>query len=51
MWGVHGLSIDSDGNFYTAEVDSGRIQKYRPRAGARPDYLLTKIPPPSYGTK
>ena len=28
MWGVHGLSIDSEGNFYTAEVDSGRAQKF-----------------------
>src|SRR2546421_6936102 len=51
MWGVHGLSIDSDGNFYTAEVDSGRVQKFRPRAGARPDVLLTKLAAPSYGTK
>ena len=45
MWGVHGLRIDSDGNFYTAEVDSGRAQKYRPRAGANPAFLLTKTQP------
>ena len=23
MWGVHGLSVDQDGNFYVAEVDNG----------------------------
>ena len=51
MWGVHGMSIDSEGNFYTAEVDSGRAQKYKPRAGARPEYLLTKLPPPTSGTR
>jgi DNA-binding beta-propeller fold protein YncE len=42
MWGVHGLSVDPDGNFYVAEVDSGRAQKYRPRAGANPAFLLGK---------
>ena len=42
MWGVHGLSSDQDGNFYTAEVDSGRAQKYRPRAGANPALLVGK---------
>jgi hypothetical protein len=45
------MSIDSEGNFYTAEVDSGRAQKYKPRAGARPEYLLTKLPPPTSGTR
>jgi DNA-binding beta-propeller fold protein YncE len=40
MWGVHGLSVDSSGNLYVAEVDNGRVQKYRPRAGANPDYLI-----------
>jgi sugar lactone lactonase YvrE len=51
MWGVHGMSIDSDGNFYTAEVDSGRVQKYKPRAGARQEFMLTKLPAPTYATK
>jgi len=51
MWGVHGLSIDSEGNFYTAEVDSGRAQKYKPRAGARSEFLLTKLPATSNGTR
>jgi len=39
FWGVHGFSVDQDGNFYTAEVDSGRVQKFRPRAGAEPGVL------------
>jgi sugar lactone lactonase YvrE len=42
MWGVHGLSVDQEGNFYTAEVDTGRAQKYRPRAGANPTFLVGK---------
>src|SRR5437762_771987 len=45
MWGVHGLSVDPDGNFYVAEVDSGRAQKYRPRPGANPAFLLGKARP------
>ena len=40
--GVHGLSIDSEGNFYTAEVDSGRVQKFRPKPGANPAQLVSK---------
>ena len=40
MWGVHGMSVDQDGNFYVAEVDSGRVQKFRPRPGANPQYLV-----------
>ena len=31
MWGVHGFSVDQDGNVYVAEVDNGGAQKYRPR--------------------
>jgi DNA-binding beta-propeller fold protein YncE len=42
MWGVHGLATDQEGNFYVAEVDSGRAQKYRPRAGANPAFLVGK---------
>jgi sugar lactone lactonase YvrE len=40
FWGVHGISVDSEGNFYTAEVDGGRVQKFVPRNGARPAYLV-----------
>ena len=27
---------------YVAEVDAGRLQKFRPRAGANPAYLIGK---------
>lgn len=40
LWGVHGISVDQEGNLYVAEVDSGRFQKFMPRAGANPDYLI-----------
>jgi peptidylamidoglycolate lyase len=40
FWGVHGMSVDSDGNFYVAEVDNGRVQKFRPRVGADPARLV-----------
>jgi peptidylamidoglycolate lyase len=42
MWGVHGMSTDQDGNFYVAEVNNGRIQKYRPRPGANQQFLVGK---------
>ena len=42
QWGVHGLSVDQDGNFYVAEVGNGRVQKYRPRAGARFETMVGK---------
>jgi DNA-binding beta-propeller fold protein YncE len=42
MWGVHGMSVDQEGNFYVAEVDRGGVQKYRPRAGANPAFLVGK---------
>ena len=42
MWGVHGFSVDQEGNVYTAEVDAGRVQKYRPRPGANPEFLVGK---------
>jgi hypothetical protein len=42
FWGVHGFSVDQEGNFYVAEVDSGRAQKFRPRAGANANYLVSK---------
>jgi peptidylamidoglycolate lyase len=40
MWNVHGMSVDQDGNFYIAEVNNGRAQKFRPRAGANPAWLV-----------
>ena len=42
MWGVHGMSTDKEGNFYTASVNNGRIQKFRPREGANPEFLVGK---------
>ena len=42
LWGVHGMSVDQEGNFYVAEVDVGSVQKFRPRAGANPAYLVSK---------
>jgi hypothetical protein len=42
MWGVHGLSTDQEGNFYVAEVNNGRVQKYRPRPGANPAFMVGK---------
>ena len=44
---MHGLSVDQEGNFYIAEVDSGRAQKYRPRPGANPAFLLGKAVTPA----
>ncbi len=40
LWGVHGVSTDQEGNLYVAEVDAGRFQKFRPRAGADPTTLI-----------
>jgi sugar lactone lactonase YvrE len=42
VWGVHGISTDREGNLYVAEVDSGRFQKFTPRPGANPAYLISK---------
>jgi NHL repeat len=42
LWGVHGMSTDQEGNLYVAEVDAGRFQKFRPRAGANPVALIGK---------
>jgi sugar lactone lactonase YvrE len=42
LWGVHGMSVDQEGNLYTAAVDSGLFQKFVPRPGANPAYLMSK---------
>src|SRR5579884_3187935 len=42
FWGVHGFSVDQEGNFYVAEVDNGRVQKFRPRAGVNAAFLVSK---------
>ena len=51
FWGVHGMHVDSEGNFYVAEVDNGGAQKFKPRAGANPAMLLTPGPKPVGGTQ
>jgi sugar lactone lactonase YvrE len=51
FWGVHGLAVDQAGNFYVAEVDSGRVQKYRPRPGANPAFLVGKPVYSAWGTQ
>jgi DNA-binding beta-propeller fold protein YncE len=51
FWGVHGMHVDSEGNFYVAEVDNGGAQKFRPRTGANPAFLVTKPAAPSAGTR
>jgi DNA-binding beta-propeller fold protein YncE len=40
FWGVHGINVDQEGNLYVSEVNSGGFQKFRPRKGANPDYLI-----------
>jgi len=40
FWGVHQVSVDTEGNFYVAEVNTGRLQKFRPRPGANPSSLV-----------
>jgi sugar lactone lactonase YvrE len=40
FWNIHGMSVDSDGNLYVAEVNSGRFEKFRPRKGANPAFLV-----------
>ncbi len=42
LWGVHGMSVDQEGNLYVAEVDAGRVQKFRPKAGANPEFVVAK---------
>jgi len=44
FWAVHEFSVDSDGNFYTAEVFGGRSQKFSPRAGADPSHSFKPQP-------
>jgi DNA-binding beta-propeller fold protein YncE len=51
FWGVHGMHVDSEGNFYVAEVDNGGAQKFRPRAGSNPAFLVTKPAAPSTATQ
>ena len=38
--GPHSLTVDQEGNLYTAEVFAGRVQKFRPKPGADPAKLI-----------
>ncbi len=40
FFNMHGASVDQEGNLYVAEVGGGRVQKFRPRQGANPAYLV-----------
>jgi hypothetical protein len=40
LWGVHQFDTDPEGNLYVAEVDNGRVQKFRPRHNADPAQLV-----------
>lgn len=40
FFNMHGASTDQEGNLYVAEVGGGRVQKFRPRKGANPAYLV-----------
>jgi 6-phosphogluconolactonase (cycloisomerase 2 family) len=42
FWGVHGFSVDQEGNFYVAEVDNGRVQKFVPRKAVNSAFLVSK---------
>jgi len=42
FWGVHGFSVDQEGNFYVAEVDNGRVQKFKPRQDVNSAFLVGK---------
>jgi NHL repeat len=42
LWNVHGVSADTDGYPYVAELYFGRIRKFTPRPGANPEFPLVK---------
>ena len=43
FWGVHQASVDQEGNFYTAEGNAGRFQKFAPRPGADPAMVIQPV--------
>ena len=42
---MHQGSVDQEGNFYTAEVNAGRFQKFAPRPGANPAMVIQPVLP------
>jgi len=43
FWELHQISVDSDGNLYGADSFGGRVQKFRPRAGADKAKLIGRM--------
>jgi hypothetical protein len=41
---MHGATVDPDGNLYIADVGDARVQKFRPKPGARAELLVGKPP-------
>ena len=42
LFGVHGISVDQENNLYLAAVGRGGVQKFSPRKGANPAYMVGK---------
>ncbi len=42
LFGPHGLSVDQEQNLYLAAVGRGGVQKFIPKPGANPNYLVGK---------
>jgi hypothetical protein len=42
LWGPHGISVDQEGNLYLASVSYAKPQKFKPRPGANPNFLVGK---------
>jgi hypothetical protein len=40
LWGPHQITVDQEGNMYVAEVQNGRIQKFRAKPNADPAKLI-----------
>jgi hypothetical protein len=40
FWGPHQMTVDQEGNFYVAEVQNGRIQRFEPLPGADPAKVI-----------
>ena len=42
LFNMHGASVGQEGNLYVAEVANGRAQKFHPRQGANPEFIVGK---------
>jgi peptidylamidoglycolate lyase len=40
FWGPHQITVDQEGNVFVAEVQNGRIQKFKPKPNADPAKLI-----------